>query len=391
MTVNVLEQQRETSSTSSSEDPIEIQLSPADTATFTEWTALEQQLDSVPLAASSAWTETWLRHYGDLVTPRVAIARRGEQTCGICLVTDARSQRAGPFRLRTRHLGTAGEPQTDSVCVEYNSVLAAPEQQVQVTQAVWQRLQQDSDSGWDELRLDGFDEQTCIAEFGDASIQWERRVSRYFDLDAARAEGSRILERLGGSTRSQLRRTLKKYGPLDFQWAESLNDADDILGELVDLHQARWQAVGQPGAFASRRFLGFQRDLLARLVPDERIVLVRVRHDGETVGCLMLLNDRGRLLDYLSGFADFQRKPSPGIVSHYLCMEEALRRGFSAYDFLVGDKRHKENLSTHANHLVWGVLRRPSLRNRSIGALRQARQLLGSRRQQADGETVTRT
>jgi CelD/BcsL family acetyltransferase involved in cellulose biosynthesis len=369
MTVNVLELQTETSQTDA---PIEIDLSPADSTAFSQWAALEQQLDRVPLAASSAWTETWLRHYGDLVTARVAVARSAGRVCGMCLMTDARSQRAGPFRLRTRHLGTAGEPQADSVCVEYNSVLAAPEQQVQVTQAVWQSLQQDA--GWDELRLDGFDEQTCIAEIGDASIQWERRVSRYFDLDAAREGESGILERLGGNTRSQLRRTLKKYGSLDVQWATSLNDADDILGELVELHQARWQAVGQPGAFASRRFLDFQRDLLARLVPDERVVLVRVRHDGETVGCLMLLNDRGRLLDYLSGFADFQRKPSPGIVSHYLCMEEALRRGFSAYDFLVGDKRHKENLSTHTNQLVWGVLRRPSFRNRTIQALRRVRQ-----------------
>lgn len=364
-------------------ETLDIRMQPVDSATLSDWAALERQIGEVPLAASSAWTETWLHHYGDLISPRIAIAARGGSTCGICLVTDARTQRAGPIPLRTRHLGTAGEPQSDSVCVEYNAVLAMPEERERFAVGLWKQLQQDA--GLDELRLDGFEEQNWIDRLEDASVHRERRISRYFDLAAARESGAGILERLGASTRSQLRRTLKKYGSLDFQWATSLNDADDILGELVELHQARWQAVGQPGAFASPRFLGFQRDLVARLVPDERVVLVRVRHQGETVGCLMLLNDRGRLLDYLSGFADFQRKPSPGIVSHYLCMEEALRRGFSAYDFLVGDKRHKENLSTHATHLVWAVVRRASVRNRAIDMMRRAKRLVAGRRSKADG------
>ena len=79
---------------------------------------------------------------------------------------------------------------------------------------------------------------------------------------------------------------------------------------------------------------------------------------------------------YLSGLADFEQKPSPGLVSHYLCQCEALKRGYAAYDFLVGDKRHKDNLSTHSQILTWTRWSRPTLKMRCVQALTQVKKLL---------------
>ena len=110
------------------------------------------------------------------------------------------------------------------------------------------------------------------------------------------------------------------------------------------------------------------------------MVLFRARHEGETVGCLLLLVDRGRMLDYLSGFASFEQKPSPGLVTHYLCLSEAARRGYRAYDFLVGDKRHKDNLSTDVQQLSWATWRRPTLRNKAIDLLKAVKKLRGDKK-----------
>jgi CelD/BcsL family acetyltransferase involved in cellulose biosynthesis len=173
-----------------------------------------------------------------------------------------------------------------------------------------------------------------------------------------------------------LRRALKKTGEIEVTQAASLDQADDILNELIELHQARWRAVSQPGAFASQRFTAFQRELVTRLLPEERVVLLRVRSQSLTIGCLMLLVDRGRLLDYLSGFAPFEATPSPGIISHYLAMEQALAQGYRAYDFLVGDKRHKANLATDSRNLIWATWRRPSWKNRAIAGLRSLKRKL---------------
>ncbi len=114
-------------------------------------------------------------------------------------------------------------------------------------------------------------------------------------------------------------------------------------------------------------------------------MVFRVRHQGTTVGCLLLLNDRGRLLDYLSGLADFEQKPSPGLISHYLCQCEALKRGYSAYDFLVGDKRHKDNLSTQTQILTWTRWARPILKNHLVEVLTKLKRAFRQTPTQAQG------
>jgi CelD/BcsL family acetyltransferase involved in cellulose biosynthesis len=67
-------------------------------------------------------------------------------------------------------------------------------------------------------------------------------------------------------------------------------------------------------------------------------------------------------------------------VSHFLCLTEASKRGYEAYDFLVGEKRHKANLSTNANQLAWAVWRRSTLRNRAVQVLKTTKRLLKSRK-----------
>ena len=120
-------------------------------------------------------------------------------------------------------------------------------------------------------------------------------------------------------------------------------------------------------------FREFQEELITRLFLEDRCVLFRVRHEGTTVGCLMLLVDQNRLLDYLSGFVSFELKPSPGLVTHQQCMQAALDRGYDAYDFLVGDKRHKANLGTDSTELVWVTLARPNWKQRLMKCVKAAR------------------
>lgn len=339
-------------------------------AALATWRELECRLGSNGVACSATWTDSWIRAYGDLIPYSFFVAESNGIARGICLLTEGVGQKSGPVIIKTRHLGTAGEPMPGSVCVEYNRILVEPSFQQQFISLIVDQL--NADRGWEAVRLDGFSEaelQPWLSHFPQAEVR--KRESRYFDLRAARAAGTTVIDGLGRSTRSNLRRRLKQYGTLQCEWAETLEQAEEILQELILLHQARWQAVGQPGAFASERFRSFQLDCGLKLFLEQKGVLYRVRHEGETVGCLLLLADQNRLLDYLSGFADFDVKPSPGLTTHYLCMEEALQRGYDAYDFLVGDKRHKENLSNAINQLCWLNNQRPSWKLKAVETLRQ--------------------
>jgi len=348
-------------------------------AALAVWRELDCRLENQSIANSATWAESWIQVYGSTVPFRFLIAESNGVARGICLLTSGVGQKLGPFSIRTLHLGTAGEPQPGSVCVEYNRLLVEPEFRAELIALLAEEIHHDQN--WEQLRLDGFssaDLQPWLAHFPGAEVR--SRDSRYFDLEAARVAGKPVIDLLGRSTRSNLRRRLKQYGHLECEWAETIEQAEEILQELITLHQARWESAGQPGAFASPHFRDFQLLANLKLFLEKKVVLFRVRHQSETVGCLLLLVDENRLLDYLSGFADFNLKPSPGLTTHYLCMEQALRRGYQAYDFLVGEKRHKENLSNGRNQLCWLSWSRSSWKLKTLECLRTWKQWIGKLR-----------
>ncbi|MCA9079844.1 MAG: GNAT family N-acetyltransferase [Planctomycetaceae bacterium] len=355
------------------------------------WRELQVELQESGCANSAAWISCWVRHYGDCVPYQFLALEVADQTRGIGLITTGQQQQLGPFPIQTRHFGTAGEIPGESVVVEYNRALVHPELEAAFIQGCWEHLAHDL--RWEQLCLDGF--------HADDLAPWQallptavmrQRESRYFDFTSVRGSGKELLQHLGSSTRSNIRRRIKKYTSLKTEWIDHPHDATAAFEELITLHQARWHAVGQPGAFAAERFLAFQRDAVQRLIEADQAVVFRVQEQGETIGCLFLLRDRNRLLDYLSGFASFNEHPSIGLVSHYLCMEEALRRGFDAYDFLVGEKQHKQNLSNAATQLNWLTWTRPSWKSRLLQGLRSAKRLLTRWRRPSstpDGESTT--
>ena len=142
-----------------------------------------------------------------------------------------------------------------------------------------------------------------------------RASSPFFDLAAARAagHGADVAAALRPGPRSRLRRTLRAFGPLHEEWAQDAESARAILDDLVVLHQARWTAGGEPGAFAEARVLAFHRDLVAALAGAAGVVLFRVRDAaGATIGCVYAFADAGTVLFYQGGFAvldDNKRRP----------------------------------------------------------------------------------
>ena len=341
------------------------------------WREIERRLPACPLACSADWTETWLAHYGPLVPHRFVLIHRGASPVAAAVVARGAADRDGMMPVRTWHIGTAGEPDAHSICVEYNSLLCDPNERG----AVWRELLAwfDRRDDWDEIRCDGFADDE-LADFVDHVPAWRlvRKPARYVDLDEVRRSGRDLLQIFGDSTRKGLRQKLRHYDGAVVEWAESVNHATDIFAELIRLHQERWQADGQPGCYASPVFTEFHRELLERLVPQGRMALFRVRHRGVAIGCSQLLIDRNRVLVYQGGRLAGEAKHSPGLVTDYLAMGEALQRGYSAYDFLAGDSVHKQRLSTHAADLVWAVRRRPRLRFAVMDQLRQIKRWVQS-------------
>jgi len=348
----------------SSSGSVAIRWIPSSNAAAAErtWKDLESRLGGRGLACSWLWTCTWLEHYGDLVPHRFAVGEVGGAECGIALVTNGVRRRRGPFRVRSVHVGTAGEPATESVYVEYNRILVEPAHRAGFAAALLAELQSDPD--WHELSLDGFDPEDAEAFIAaEPRFELRREICPITDLRKADETGGDVSQMLRSSTRKKLRRSFRALGEVRAEWAETPEQALDILEELVRLHQTRWTRAGHRGVFASPRVAGFHRALVRRLAATGGVVLFRASAACGTVGCEYGFIEGDRALLYQSGLATHSdRQVRPGFVADVLCMQCCYERGLLEYDFLAGESIYKRQLSTDAREVVWATWRRPAVR-----------------------------
>lgn len=327
------------------------------------------------------WTEQWLEQYGDAVPHEFVIAERGGAVVAAALLTRSRAAR-GPVVRRRLHLGTAGEPAGEGVFVEYNGLCAPAAERAAVAHAVLGHVHRQR--AWDELCLDGFDpEHAAPFRIAEPHFEVVERISPVLDLDPAVDDLVALLD--SKSTRSTVRRSLRGIAPYTVEWAASPERAHLVLDDLERLHQERWQARGEAGAFASARFRAFHRGLVQRWLPQGRAVVFAVRRDDVTIAALYGFVVGDGLQFYQGGFLVAEHnKVRTGYAAHLLLAQAARERGIRHYEYLVGDHRYKSELSTAQRSLVWATLRRRRPRAMAIGAALRIRRAWHERRANRD-------
>lgn len=313
----------------------------------------------------------------------MAIDGKNGQLVGVCLITEGVDQKDGPLPIRTLHVGTAGEPDGDSVCVEYNRLLVDPCFEFEFASQIVDYLE--SQPGFDQWNLDGFAAADFSAFLSDdlqaesrsnASLELSREPTHWFNLKKTRDDGKNILSALKSAPRRKVKRSFDAYEEVKVDFSETLDQAAEIFGELMELHQARWNSVGKPGSYSSERFVQFHERLLSRLVPQEKMAFIRVRTGATTLGCVQLFIEHGRVLLYQCGWSPTEGTRSPGVVLDYVAMKECFERGYDAYDFLAFATQHKRHLSNECHDMVWARRMHPRLKFAVLDKARQVKRLL---------------
>lgn len=263
-------------------------------------------------------------------------------------------------RRRTRlghslHLHESGDPGWDSVFIEHNGVLAAPNL-VQPVMAATLRCALRLAS---RVVLSGIDDAGLAAVQG---IGWVgRRQTRLAPFRALAPQGA-LLPELSRNTRAQLRRSDRAYGaPLLVEQAETVAQGLDWLDRLLALHVATWRARGIDSGFAAEPVQHFHRALIRGSGPGGPVQMLRVRAGDRVVGYLLNLVANGRVGAYQGGFDYAAAGPhgKPGLSCHAAAIEHARAAGATEYDFLAGDGRYKRSLADQVRALHWVELCRP--------------------------------
>ena len=183
------------------------------------------------------------------------------------------------------------------------------------------------------------------------------QASPFVDLAALRRSGADYLSKRSANTRQQLRRSDRFYqgrGPITLSPAASLSMAHDRLDRLADMHQATWQARGQPGSFGRPFFARFHHALIEAGYPGRNLTLLEVSAGAEAIGILYNFIWKGRMSAYQSGFVyPGETAAKPGLTCHRQAIEHALSQGHDIYDFLAGEDRYKRSLADQSHQQLW--------------------------------------
>ncbi len=141
------------------------------------------------------------------------------------------------------------------------------------------------------------------------------------------------------------RRKMDKLGNFAVSRAENPGDLMKYYGDLVRLHEQRWEAKGIKGAFSNEKFDHFHRRVMSAMLQQGHLQLNLLSENGNTRAVIYNIAYKNKIYFYQSGVDTSEKKAAFGYVSHAYCIEEAIRNGMSEYDFLP--KSGTDNYKDH--------------------------------------------
>jgi CelD/BcsL family acetyltransferase involved in cellulose biosynthesis len=338
------------------------------------WDALEaawKQLFSIsPTAApplSWEWQRLWWDIYGPIygIRLRILTAWQGDVLTAVLPLYLRRQPHFSLAPVRLCLLGTA-EDEFEETCGEYLDILHAPGTEPSACQLLSQRLQR-SEPDWDVIDFSHVAaDATLVRQPAVGPGSWQLQADRPSFLADLGGGFEAYLAELSTRVRSFVRKVLRQYetSGARFECAGSPQEITEYFSQLVDLHQARWQGVGKPGAFAAPRFKEFHSRLCQQMVLSGQAVLARLSIDDKPLSLLLAYIANGAAHYYVSGSRrDSGGIKSPGIAMNLLLKKHLASIGVQVFDYQPGSHTYKADYATRVRAMARLQSWRPTWRS----------------------------
>lgn len=176
------------------------------------------------------------------------------------------------------------------------------------------------------------------------------------------------LTTLGHDHRYNVRRSQRLLASeFDFRFERATTDEQRraALGEVVRLHQRRWEARGGSStAFPTPAHLAFHEEFSRLALERGWLRLFVLRTNGTAAAAFYGFRHQRRFYFYQSGFDPAYNKYSVGVAMVALTIKDAIDEGADEYDFLHGDEQYKFRWTKDTRELRRLELYPPCLRGR---------------------------
>lgn len=186
--------------------------------------------------------------------------------------------------------------------------------------------------------------------WGDAVIEEER--CPVLSLVGAGAELENLLSTHFRKKIRYYRRQLEKLGEVTFE-SVARETLPEMLEALYALHAARWSRRGLPGVLGDDVIQAFHRDAAAGMLDAGALRMYAIRAAGRIVAVFYGFAHQGSVYYYLSGYEPELERFSIGTLLVAHAIEEAVREGATAFDFMRGAEEYK---------YTWGAVDRMNSR-----------------------------
>ncbi len=304
-----------------------------------EWEGLWTKSSTATPFQSPAWLLPWWRHLGG-GDPQILTVRHGRELIGVLPLF---VHREPPLRI-VLPLGISFSDRLDGLFADGYGAAAASAMLAHLVRHA---------GGWDICRFTDLPPRSPLLEaavppgWSDARMQGE--VSPVLALAGATALRDAVPRSLVDRL-DRYRRRAGKLGPVRFETADAAT-FDTLFDALLTLHGARWASRGQAGVMAHQSVRRFHRDAAAGLLAAGMLRLHALRIGDRIAACLYGFAAKHRTYGYLSGFDPALAPLGPGTLLIGHAIEQAIREGAEAFDFLRGREAYK---------YCWGAEDHPS-------------------------------
>lgn len=303
------------------------------------WNQVLQNSRDNDVFSTWEWIRCWWQHFGKERKLRILVAKEDNEIIGFAplMVSKYSFLHLGKFH----KLELIGSPDAD-----YNNFVISKKEH-ECLNLFLKHLSQSSD--WDMLEFRDIREGSVSAQVlnkvcgsPDSKLNFEMgTVCPYVTLPEST---ELFMNSLSANMRRNLRRKMRKLQEtynVEFKDYNKFASVDEAMDTFFDLHQRRWNSIGERGAFASAAFCAFHRDIAKAFSRTGWLALDFLTLDDEPVSVEYSFDYGLKKYGYLTGFnPDFGRY-SVGMISKLYVIEESIRKGFREYDFTRGLESYK--------------------------------------------------
>ena len=242
---------------------------------------------------------------------------------------------------RTLRFLASGERLEDSIATPFVDLLVRDGYEDQVFQAV-ETAVTSYQRRWDFAEFEFLLEDSLIFKcFTQASSRVKQQIYPYgyrYQVPQC-ADKQAYLETLARRWQKDYRkkdRLFNKDGLLEVKTVE-IENIDDVVDLLKDMHCDRWSGRADFLIFESEKFNQFHREILRRLLPKGKAYIRTLYLDGAAMSSYYAFEDKGQVHYYQSAF--YQKDANRYMPLFYLVCNEigsAMERGLR-FDFMFDD------------------------------------------------------